>query len=160
MLYQIGTNDLTLSTRIGFIQLAIECGADIIPVFTFGENDLYEPIISNKPGSTLRNLQLWFKNKFSFVIPIIKGSFGFLPKRKPMHTIIGKPINIEQINNPSLEQILQVHSIYIERLQGLYDKYKHLYPQRKNDLNIIDKVSTRKMAKWQKHIDGKQISKL
>ncbi len=150
-----GTNDLTLSTRIGFVQCAIECGADIIPVFTFGENDLFTPIIPNPPGSFINKLQLWFKNQFSFVIPFIKGGpfFGTLPRRKPLHTVIGKPIKIEQVDNPSLEYILQVHGNYVQRLQDLYDRWKYLYPQRKDDLNIVDKVSTRKMEKWKYQID-------
>ena len=149
-----GTNDLTLSTRIGFVQCAIECGADIIPVFTFGENDLYRPIIPNPPGSILNKIQLWFKEQFSFVLPVIKGgNYGVLPARKPMHTVIGKPIKIQQVDNPSLEYILEVHRVYVERLQDLYDRWKYLYPQRKDDLNIVDKVSTRKMKKWKHIID-------
>jgi hypothetical protein len=35
-----GTYDLTLSRRFGFIRLAIENGAKLVPVFTFGENDV------------------------------------------------------------------------------------------------------------------------
>ena len=140
------TNDLTLSTRIGFVQCAIECGADIIPVFTFGENDLYKPIIPNPPGSVLNKLQTWFKSQFSFVIPFIRGGplMGALPRRKPLHTVIGKPIKIQQVDNPSLEYILEIHKLYVERLQDLYDRWKYLYPQRKDDLNIVDKVSERK----------------
>eukprot|EP01083_Nonionella_stella_P093417 261797_1 len=150
-----GTNDLTLATRIGFVQCAIECGADIIPVFTFGENDLFEPILSNKPGSALNKWQLWFKDKFSFIIPFVTGTFWILPQRKPLHTVIGRPIKIKQMDKPSLQEILRVHTVYMERLQDLYDRHKHLYPQRKHELNVVDKVSPRKMNKWIKHI-GKE----
>ena len=56
----------------------------------------------------------------------------------PWHTVIGRPIEVEQIKRPSLEQILQVHAVYVRRLQELYDDCKHLYQQRKADLNIVD----------------------
>jgi len=35
-----GTADLTLKKRIGFIKMAIKEGADLVPVFSFGENDV------------------------------------------------------------------------------------------------------------------------
>lgn len=35
-----GTADLTLKRRLGFIKLAIREGADLVPVFSFGENDV------------------------------------------------------------------------------------------------------------------------
>lgn len=35
-----GTADLTLKKRFGFIKMAIRAGADLVPVFSFGENDV------------------------------------------------------------------------------------------------------------------------
>lgn len=35
-----GTNDLTLKKRFGFIKVAIREGASLVPVFSFGENDV------------------------------------------------------------------------------------------------------------------------
>lgn len=35
-----GTADLVLKRRLGFIKLAMREGADLVPVFSFGENDV------------------------------------------------------------------------------------------------------------------------
>lgn len=35
-----GTADLTLKRRMGFLRLALTQGADLVPVFSFGENDV------------------------------------------------------------------------------------------------------------------------
>ena len=35
-----GTANLTLLKRFGFIKIAIQNGADLVPVFSFGENDV------------------------------------------------------------------------------------------------------------------------
>ncbi|KAJ9107398.1 hypothetical protein QFC21_000848 [Naganishia friedmannii] len=39
-----GTNDLTLRKRLGFIKIAVREGADLVPVFSFGENDIYDQL--------------------------------------------------------------------------------------------------------------------
>ena len=39
-----GTADLTLQRRLGFVRLAIESGADLIPVFSFGETDAFDQV--------------------------------------------------------------------------------------------------------------------
>ncbi|ETO20924.1 hypothetical protein RFI_16277 [Reticulomyxa filosa] len=139
------TNELTLATRVGFAQVALEEGTDIIPVFTFGENDLFDPLFSTSQGSWLRTLnENLFKRILTFVVPLINP----IPKRRPIHTIIGKPIPVTQIKNASLEDILELHYRYVNSLQDLYDRYKHLYPQGDGDLKIIDKVTTKDIQKW------------
>lgn len=70
-----------------------------------------------------------------------------------MHTIIGKPMKIKQNNNPSLHEILNVHKLYVDRLQELYDKHKMLYPQRKSDLNLKDEFTLKDDKKWQQYFD-------
>jgi 2-acylglycerol O-acyltransferase 2 len=38
-----GANDLTLGRRLGFVRIAMENGAKLLPVFSFGENDGITP---------------------------------------------------------------------------------------------------------------------
>lgn len=40
LLARPGTNDVILLRRLGFIKLAIRAGADIVPCFAFGENNV------------------------------------------------------------------------------------------------------------------------
>ena len=49
-----GTADLTLKRRLGFIKLAIREGADLVPVFSFGENDVRAPgpLVESNTGNT------------------------------------------------------------------------------------------------------------
>ena len=44
-----GTFDLTLKKRYGFVKMAIKEGADLVPVFSFGENDV----------SVVSEVQIW-----------------------------------------------------------------------------------------------------
>ena len=45
-----GTADLTLKKRFGFIKMAIREGAELVPVFSFGETD-----VSGMPGMCLKD---------------------------------------------------------------------------------------------------------
>lgn len=73
-------------------RLARHFRASLVPVFSFGENEIYDQV-SNPEGSKLRSLQNSFKNVMGFAPPLIKGrglfqyTFGYIPFRHPIHTI-------------------------------------------------------------------------
>lgn len=52
-----GQATLHLSRRKGFVRLALQTGAGLVPVFSFGENDLFEQV-DNPEGSRLRAFQV------------------------------------------------------------------------------------------------------
>jgi 2-acylglycerol O-acyltransferase 2 len=64
-----GTNDLTLKKRRGFIRLAIRNNASLVPMFSFGENDLYEQY-DNENGSLIWRYQKWVQKITGFTIPL------------------------------------------------------------------------------------------
>ena len=53
-----GTADLVLKRRLGFIKLAIREGADLVPVFSFGENDVRDRLSSSRTSAPLKKLLL------------------------------------------------------------------------------------------------------
>ena len=67
-----GRYPLVIKNRKGFVRIALETGANLVPVFVFGENDVYD-ILEVPKDSKLRKFQEWFKNCFNFAIPIIRG---------------------------------------------------------------------------------------
>jgi len=120
---------LTLKNRKGFVKMALRFGASLVPVFSFGENDLYEQV-PNPEGSKLRNFQTKFKSIIGFSPPVILGrglfqySFGYVPYRHPIFTVVGKPIDLEKIENPTTEDIDKYHKLYVESLQQLFEEHK------------------------------------
>lgn len=138
-----GTADLTLKRRLGFIKLAIREGADLVPVFSFGENDVYAQL-SNSKGTALYEMQKRFQAVFGFTLPIFHGrgvfnySLGLLPYRHPIVSVVGKPIRVEQNKNPSLDDIEKVQKLYITELTEIWDKYKDVYARnRKREMKLI-----------------------
>ncbi|KAJ8664057.1 hypothetical protein O0I10_000335 [Lichtheimia ornata] len=143
-----GIADLTLKRRLGFIRLAIKHNASLVPVFSFGENDLYEQV-DNSKGSALWKVQKKMQSLLGFTLPLFhaRGIFnydvGIMPFRHPIVTVVGKPIAVPKLEagqkEPTHEQLVAVQEEYIKGLEAIYNKYKDVYAKdRKQDLRIID----------------------
>ena len=81
---------------------------------------------------------------------MVNGSFGIIPYKKPIHTIIGKPLIIHKNENPNVYDLLNIHQQYVNHLQDLFNKYKHLYPQIQHDLQLVDHITIKDIQKWKK----------
>lgn len=64
-----GIADLTLKKRLGFIRMAIRHQADLVPTFSFGENDLYDQL-DNHSGSWVWKLQKQMQKFLGFTLPL------------------------------------------------------------------------------------------
>ena len=59
------------TSRIGsFVRIALEHGASLVPVFTFGENEMFKQLLPNPPDSPVRRVQELLKNWLSFSMPV------------------------------------------------------------------------------------------
>ena len=63
---------------------------------------------------------------------VFQYNYGIIPYRKPVTVVVGKPIPVEKIENPSNDQIESLHTKYVEELQNLYNEYNPKY----GDINI------------------------
>ncbi|EJD48089.1 diacylglycerol acyltransferase [Auricularia subglabra TFB-10046 SS5] len=139
-----GTADLTLRKRLGFIKIAIQQGADLVPVFSFGENDIYEQM-ANEKGTTLYEIQKKFQSVLGFTFPLFHGrgllnyNFGLMPYRRSIVTVVGRPIHVKQHDKPNLEMVEEVQKQYIDELLRIWNTYKDSYARhRKRELRIIE----------------------
>jgi len=127
-----GTADLTLRKRLGFIKMAMQHGADLVPVFAFGENDVYQQL-KNEKGSAIHTLQTNFQKLFGFALPLFHGrglftyNVGILPFRHPIVSVVGRPVHVEQNPNPSKQEVEEVQKRYIEELYSIWDTFKDEY---------------------------------
>ncbi|XP_028750232.1 2-acylglycerol O-acyltransferase 2-B-like [Peromyscus leucopus] len=122
-----GTVSLRLRNQKGFIKLSLEHGAWLVPVFSFGENELFRQY-PNPPGSWVRRVQEGLQRMLSVALPLFHGRLGLLmPFRVPIHTVVGAPIPVQRSPRPSREQVDQLHALYVERLTQLFEEHKTLY---------------------------------
>ncbi|XP_037377696.1 2-acylglycerol O-acyltransferase 2 [Talpa occidentalis] len=127
-----GNYALLLKNRKGFIKLALIHGVPLVPIYSFGENNLYDQV-ENAPGSYLRWIQNRLQKVMSISLPLFHGrgvfqySFGLIPYRQPINTVVGKPIEVQKTPNPSQEQVDQLHQQYIKELYDLFEAHKLKY---------------------------------
>lgn len=78
---------LKLKSRKGFVRLAIETGASLVPILSFGENDTYHVPETN---TWLGRQLLKYKERTKQPTPIVYGPIKFLPTlpfRVPINTV-------------------------------------------------------------------------
>ncbi|KAG7094327.1 hypothetical protein E1B28_007926 [Marasmius oreades] len=139
-----GTADLTLRKRLGFIKVAIQQGADLVPVFSFGENDIYEQM-HNEKGTTVYAIQKKFQAVFGWTLPLFHGrgllnyNLGLLPYRRQIVVVVGKPIHVKQSDKPQIEDVMEVQKLYIDELTRIWNSYKDQFAKaRTRELSIIE----------------------
>jgi len=134
-----GWATLTLARRKGFVKMALRTGASLVPVFAFGENDIFEQV-ENPEGGRLRSFQLYIKQLIGITPPAfygrslsrgiwrrIFGRKGVLPKREPIEVVVGKPIAVPKVSDPSPELVDKYHNMYTESLKELYELHRRQF---------------------------------
>ncbi|XP_071614243.1 diacylglycerol O-acyltransferase 2-like [Heliangelus exortis] len=139
-----GVTTLILKNRKGFVRMALEHGAYLVPSFTFGENDLYHQVVF-KEGSWMRSIQRCFQKLIGFAPCVFYGraltsvqSRGLLPYEKPITTVVGEPMMVPKVRNPSSEMVDTYHQMYISSLLKLFHENKTKYGMSETDeLHIL-----------------------
>ncbi|XP_033127079.1 2-acylglycerol O-acyltransferase 2-like [Anneissia japonica] len=124
-----GIYNIYLKKRKGFVKKAIETGTHIIPVYSFGETDIFYQV-ANPEGSLWKWIQRQSKKLMGFPLIAFYGrgvfnyTLGLVPHRRPINTVVGHPIEVEKIEHPTQEDIDKLHETYCKQLQQLFEDYK------------------------------------
>jgi len=129
-----GSDEITivLNERLGFVKLAIQHGASLVPSVVFGEKEAYNKLeISEEVKS-------WFLKNLKIPLLVFWGTlFTWIPLRKKIVTIFGAPIPVKQNPNPSDEEVKALHALYVQEFSKLFEEHKKNYSFAKNQRLII-----------------------
>jgi len=82
LMSETGKHKIFVKNRKGFIKLALKYGAHVVPMYAFGENDVYTT------SNILLGFRMWLQKNFSIGIPICFGRYGSIfPHRKRMAVV-------------------------------------------------------------------------
>jgi len=128
MLYEDTT---LLSRRRGIFKMALETGTPLVPIISKGEEHLLKAI----------EIPMWIQDylkPYDLCIPVPTWKtfircLGILqhPLKDPVISVIGEPIPVEKVEQPTEEQISELRQKYIEALKAMYKK------EIGRDLNIL-----------------------
>ena len=118
MLAKPGTFELFLNQRKGFIKLALQNKASIVPVLGFGENDAFSVYVPEE-GTWTARVQKHFYKLTSFTLPLMKSPFA---QRNPVHVVVGKPVEFDP-----KQTVDECHAQYIQAVTDLYNRNKAQY---------------------------------
>lgn len=135
---------LVLRRRKGFVKLAIRAGADIVPILAFGENELYNQVQPDQ-HPMIHKGQLIMKKLLGFTIPLFhaRGVFnydvGMMPYRRPLNIVVGRPIKVIKKAEPDEGYLNEVHLLYIEELERIWEEWKDVFAKdRTKELEIVE----------------------
>lgn len=141
---QPNTLRLVLRKRKGFVKLAIRAGADLVPVLSFGENELYDQVQSDQ-HPLIHKMQLIVKKVMGFTVPLFhaRGVFnydiGILPYRRPLNVVVGRPIKVSQQTKPDDAYVDEIHALYVDELERIWEKWKDQFAmERTSELEIVE----------------------
>ncbi|XP_050440926.1 2-acylglycerol O-acyltransferase 2-like [Adelges cooleyi] len=135
-----GPIHIIVNKRKGFVRIALKTGASIVPVFSFGEHNLYRKheVAPNSLCHKFLKLVNWRGDR---ILPngrgLLQYTFGILPRRCSIVTVVGKPIDVPKISNPTTEEINKYHEIYVTELKKLFDEHKTKYSTYPEEMNMI-----------------------
>lgn len=105
--------------RKGFIKYALQYGYKVRPCFSFGEEKTYWTLNWFEKARmnilATRNIPpVWFL-----------GKYGVLPfDNIDMTLVVGEPIQLPKIENPSRYDVNKYHALYIDGLRKVFDNHK------------------------------------
>jgi hypothetical protein len=124
----LNTNDDTMmfviKDRSGIFRLALETGSSLVPVITYGENELFSPIRNEFLDSI--NAALYSMLRIAIPVPTWNSLKNWVNLYKgplmPVHTHVGTPIQVTKVNRPTKKDIDTLRDTYISELTKLFER--------------------------------------
>lgn len=128
---QPGDKTINVKTRLGFLRLALRHGVDVLPCFCFGETNIQDLLVPPFAAA--------FKKMFrvGLILPIGR-FYSFVPyKNKPQYLVIGEPIVVDHVAEPSEEQVSALHEQYKAAIAKVFEDNKRELGHEDYSLNIV-----------------------
>lgn len=127
-----GRMRLAISRRRGIFKMALETGTALVPVLTYGENELYQPVDWGWLDALNRRL---VPLGFCFPIPTLDSCLRWMrltdrPFKTPVRTVIGPRLTVEKVVGPVGEAaVVELRERYFVALRELYAKTRGSYSE-------------------------------
>ena len=121
MLTKFRKHRVFVNKRKGFVKLAIEYGASLVPVYAFGETDMYHT------SEAFMGVRKWLMLKLRVALPLFWGRWGTpLPYPVTLSVVVGAPMRVAKVEPGKItnEMVADVHARFVRNLKKLFDEHK------------------------------------
>ena len=149
------STEVPINTRHrGFVRLALQTGASLVPVYSFGETQTFDNV--RAPVSWQR----WCMKKLrANLICYPYGTLPMLPRPQRITLVVGTPIEVPRVEQPTESQIAYFHALYFEELRSIFQKHKDAAGRAKDTLKFnFPVVQTGKFKPPRASSDAKQAA--
>ncbi len=127
---------LSIKNKRGIFLLALETGTPLIPVISYGENELFDLTDSKW---ILKIQEALVKYGICLAIPTLKSCvtwFGipWNPLKNPIRTVVGAPIKVPVAHVATEKEIIELRNKYFTALKDLYQRTR---PVGYKDIEIV-----------------------
>ncbi|XP_068972471.1 2-acylglycerol O-acyltransferase 1-like [Bombus flavifrons] len=135
------TYRILIKRRKGFVKLALQNGNPLVPVCSFGETDIYDQL-TWPDGSYVKRLQEFIRKKIGIprVLMVGRGffqyTFGLIPRRKPITVVVGSPMELPKIEEPTREQVVEYHEKFVKHLVNFFENEKYKYIENADSVHL------------------------
>jgi 1-acyl-sn-glycerol-3-phosphate acyltransferase len=114
--------EFIIRKRKGIFKIALETGSPIVPVISYGENEIFPETENTFLRALNSNLYQLFRCKLPF--PSFRSAYNWSrimrEPLEPIHTYTGKPVHVKKIDEPTEKDIKELRDIYIAALEDLF----------------------------------------
>ena len=110
--------------RRGFCRIALKTGTHLVPVISFGEDQVYTTDSLLRPLAVRLMEYRWWLGAPA----LLRGRWcTVVPHRVPITMVIGAPISVSRIETPTHQDIVDLNERYCAALTKLYNDHKSAY---------------------------------
>ena len=132
------------SRHRGFIKVSLQTGSSLVPVFSFGEKNIFDnfptPITWQLRAKKALRANIFFLPYGQFLMSI--------PRQTRIRLAVGKPIHVPVVANPSDELINILRDHYFTELLNLIEKLKKKCDSPNTKVEVRPQVSTVTKQDW------------
>ncbi len=121
LLSRRGRHVVYVNARKGIVKMALRHGVPLVPCYCFGESELY-----HHSAFALR-LRQAIARTLGVAITLAYGRsllLPFLPRPTALTQVVGTPIAVAKVEEPTAEQIDALHAAYVRGLREVFDAHK------------------------------------
>jgi len=146
------TVPIFVKERRGFVRLALRHKVPLVPVYSFGEHDVYTV---HRPTGLGQWAQLQMKNIFTFSLPLFWGDLWFIPHRKRQKVVIGTPIRTDDYDGELTEEIVRAkHEEFKKALVELFEEHREDFYPKDYKLEFVHTTTIGFAEAWRETFSG------